>query len=217
MAQIVAITGIDGAGKTTSALNLHARLAAAGHDAQYQHQFDSIFASVVNGLRRLRRSGDRGTIAGQETSAVAIAKQTRPSSLKRLAAHVMLVLLAIRANKARFSRRDYLVFDRYFYDDYVRLQQRYGVSEGYFRLLEPMVPRPTLLANLEADALTTYARQVDVDSSFEKYFEKLGLHQTMIGELDRLGITTITIDTGSTDKEQVIAKIIEALSESSCG
>ncbi|UYH56081.1 hypothetical protein N6L26_05890 [Qipengyuania sp. SS22] len=213
MAKIIAITGIDGSGKTTSARNLQASLSAAGYDAEYQHQFDSIFARVVNSFRRPMESTKHNAATEEAQFAKAKGRPARPSTMKKLAAYLMLTLLAIRANKARFSLRDYLVFDRYFYDDFVRLQQRYGVSEGFFRLLEPMVPRPALLANLEADAQTTYHRQVDVDSSFEKYTEKLGLHRAMIAELERMGLNTISIDTGSADKAQVIARIEAALDE----
>lgn len=215
MAKIIAITGIDGSGKTTSARNLQVSLSEAGHDAAYQHQFDSIFARVVNSFRRPKQNKNRDAAIKEAQLDTASGKLGSLSRMKKLAAHVMLTLLAIRANKARFSRRDYLVFDRYFYDDFVRLQQRYGVSEEFFRLLEPMVPRPALLANLEADAQTTYDRQIEVDSSFEKYSEKLGLHRAMIAELDRMGLNTISIDTGSANKAQVIARIESALGEGS--
>ena len=220
MAKIVAITGIDGSGKTTSARNLHARLSKAGHDTAYQHQFDSIFARVVNAFR-FSKAGEASRI-GIEPAAepwrhagAPVDKPARGSLLKTLAAHLALTLLAIRANKARLSGRDYLVFDRYFYDDFVRLQQRYGVSAGFFRLIEFLVPRPVLLVNLEADPRTTYKRQVDVDCSFVKYSEKLSLHRAMIAELERMGLNTISIDTGSADEAQVIARIESALSERS--
>ncbi|MEP5937630.1 MAG: hypothetical protein ABJ239_04840 [Erythrobacter sp.] len=218
MAKIIAITGIDGSGKTTSARNLQASLFEAGYDAAYQHQFNSIFARVVNAFRRPKASEARHAVTNPiQQSATPVGKPARASSMKKLAAHLMLTLLAIRANKVRFSGRDYLVFDRYFYDDFVRLHQRYGVSEGFFRLLEPMVPRPALLVNLEANARTTYDRQVDVDSSFEKYSEKLGLHGEMIAKLDQMGLNTISIDTGNADKAQVIARIESALGKGSAG
>lgn len=218
MTKIVAITGIDGSGKTTSARNLQASLSKAGYDAAYQHQFDSIFARILNRFRPpklsvARHAAIEAAADPAQQSVPPASTASRATSMKNLAAHLMLTLLAIRANKARFSAGDYLVFDRYFYDDFVRLRQRYGVSKGLFRLLERIVPRPALLVNLEADVRTTYDRQVDVDSSFAKYSEKLGLHRAMIAELNQMGLNMITIDTGSADKAQVIARIEYALRE----
>jgi thymidylate kinase len=183
VARIIAVTGIDGSGKTTTAKNLLVGLQEAGYSAVYKHQFDSAFSRTLNALKRMQLSKVRKVSSVAERLASADTTPRKPAKLKIFAAYTYLLVQAIGANRARFSKTDFVVFDRYFYDDFVRFRQRYHIAEDYFYFVEKLVPRPTLVVTLDGDVQTTYDRQVDIDSSYEKYVEKLEIHKATIEKL----------------------------------
>ena len=217
MARIIAITGIDGSGKTSTARNLQKTLADAGFRAQYEHQFNSVFARVFNTLRALlptQKTKPSGASVQMECGSVSPSAQ-KTSHLKRAAAYAFLLFQALASNRARLSRHNFLIYDRYFYDDFVRMCQRYSVSQRYLLMVEKLVPRPVLFVTLEGDARETYNRQVDIDSSFEKYVEKLRIHNATIDQLRRLGHANIAIDTTKKLPPEVLKEIMRELEKNS--
>ncbi|MBB25449.1 MAG: hypothetical protein CME02_08005 [Geminicoccus sp.] len=212
MARVIAITGIDGSGKTSTAKSLRRSLADAGFSTRYQHQFDSIFARVLNAMRPARTTKPTKTPATKDGDP-ASRHPRKASPLQRFTAYAFLLVQAIAANRARLSRQDFLVFDRYVYDDFVRLRQRYAISERYFSIIEKLVPRPLLLVTLEGDERVTYDRQVDIDTPFERYSEKLRIHTATMDKLRRLGLPCLAIDTTTNAPVEVLQMIMQTLGE----
>ena len=93
------------------------------------------------------------------------------------------------------------------------MRQRYAISERYFLVIEKLVPRPALLVSLEGDARATYDRQVDIDTTFEKYVEKLGIHTATMDQLRRIGLPNLSIDTTKTAQPEVLQMIMHTLRE----
>jgi thymidylate kinase len=215
MARIIAITGIDGSGKTTSAKSLRSGLERAGYRATYKHQFDSVFARIVTTVRKLKLNKSAKDKLVGESANRPLLKSKLFWVLKKFSAYVFLLLQALGANRARFSKQDFLVFDRYFYDDFIRFRQRSQISERYFFFVEKLVPRPILVVQLSGDAKATYDRQVDFDTSFESYIEKLAIHCDTIEILKALGFRTISIDTINTAQSEVLSKIMTELKDNS--
>ena len=215
MASVIVITGIDGSGKTSTARNVQLSLAGAGFHARYKHQFDSIFARVLNALRAMRpaRTTKPARASAKKGHGSTSPHLRKASPLTKLSAYAFLLFQAFAANRARFSRQDFVVCDRYFYDDFVRMRQRYAISERYFLVIEKLVPRPALLVSLEGDARATYDRQVDIDTTFEKYVEKLGIHTATMDQLRRIGLPNLSIDTTKTAQPEVLQMIMHTLRE----
>jgi len=213
VARVIAVTGIDGSGKTTSARNLQVSLENAGFTAEYKHQFDSVLARGLSRLRRLLPAKASEPLAIVHGEAAYDSRLRKPALLKKFAAYFYLLLQAIGANRARFAKPDFLVFDRYFYDDFVRFRQRYGIAERYFYFVEMLVPRPDLIVTLNGDVQKTYERQVDIDSSYETYLEKLDIHQSTMQKLVQLGFRTVEIDTTKSTPTDVLSEVMRALKE----
>lgn len=210
MAMVIAITGIDGSGKTTTAKTLTDRLRDEGYSVQYRHQFNSIFARVLNAVRAKKTNVPPAETSKREADSESVTND-RNSAIKKLTAYLFLFFQALSANRARLAKHDFLVFDRYFYDDFVRFRQKYDIADNYFFLVEKLVPRPVLLTDLGGDVHATYSRQVDIDSSFEKYVEKLRIHRATVENLKRLGLQIVSIDTTKHAQAEVVTQVMNAL------
>ena len=63
---------------------------------------------------------------------------------------------------------------------------------------------------LTGDTKKTYERQVDIDSSYEGYIEKLHIHNRVMSSLKASGYNTISIDTIKLPTADVVSSIVVA-------
>jgi len=211
MVTIIAITGIDGTGKTTSSKSLKIALEDQGYKVDYKHQFHSVFATIINSIKGLRL---RFLSAGSSSTNASLALPSNPRSrfmkIKKYLAYCYLLLKAVQTNFHYISSKKIIIYDRFMFDDFVRFQQRYQLSANFLGVIDRLVLRPDILIMLSGDAKKTYERQVDVDSSYEGYMEKLQIHNRVMSGLKARGYNTVSIDTIKSPTADVVSTIVVA-------
>ncbi len=187
---LVTLSGLDGAGKTTAAEDLRARLEARGRPAEVawarlgaeREVLDSIALPVKRVVRR------RGTVSDPEAVgplATGKVRDPRESSGRRPAVSwVWIAIVALanarsyrRAAAERRRRGVTLVCDRWATDALVDLELRYGRHRLARAILRRLPPRPDLQVLLELDAATAAARKPG-DQAERVLREAEGLYET---------------------------------------
>jgi thymidylate kinase len=176
---VIALSGLDGAGKSTQARHLAAALEALGHEAVV------IWTPLASnpGLKRisgpartllglLARRGLGGEVArrsveGESLVAVQDAGHGGRGKTAITLAWATVVALANAASQARraapqLARGRIVIFDRYVLDSSVHLRYLYGEQHG-FRIQEGLVrllsPRPLRAYFLDAEPASVAARK----------------------------------------------------------
>lgn len=168
---LVALSGMDGSGKSSAALELVARLESRGLPAVVSwNRFaaeSALLDLIAAPLRRiLRRSGPiADPMATDGDGATASGDGTAPSGRRGVVAWVWVVVVAaINARSCRraaaLKRRGLVVVcDRWAADALVDLEVRYGRHAAAEWVLRRGVPRPDVAALLQIDAATSARRK----------------------------------------------------------
>ena len=141
----VALSGVVGAGKSTTAKAVVRQLRSAGYPAE------SVRFQDFTRLRGRRAADAMSSATNPETVELDRAEKRwsgyeRRGLSFRIAAGYALRTLVFRARLRRWSHDTILVFDRYFYDSLVHFDlSRAGLS---LRLLMGVIPTPTVAALL---------------------------------------------------------------------
>jgi thymidylate kinase len=178
---VVALSGLDGSGKTSQARALKALLEGAGYEVAYaRHPFADqrwVFAvshaarGVVRGLRRLPGFGELAEQLEESGSPLAGADAARPGRLRRVLTDLWTVTLACSAGAAQgaTARRHVLrgrivIFDRYALDSTVRLSFVWGAIRPLRLqrwLVRALPPRPAAAFLLDVPGGVALARKED--------------------------------------------------------
>ena len=178
---VVALSGMDGSGKSTAALELVARLDEQGRPAVVSWSrlaadseiLDLIAAPVRRLLRRSGRTAASEATAGLERdtdtpAADEAAEAAEPAAGKGSGGPVEAVWVAVvAAVNARGSRRSaklaesgvVVVCDRWLTDALVDLELRYGRHRAAEWILRRATPRADVAMLLDIDAATSHARK----------------------------------------------------------
>lgn len=210
--KLISFSGVDGAGKGTQIESLCAQLKAAG-----LHVLLITFWDDVATLTRMREAtghklfkGDKGV--GSPTAPINRRdKNVRswPMSGVRLGLY-FLDALSLRATiaKALDSGADFVICDRYIYDELANLTLSNPVARAYVRLIMKLVPKPDISYILDADPVQTRERKPEYPLDF--------LHINRASYLafsDLIGGITVIPPMPIRDVEQrVIQPVLELLS-----
>lgn len=220
---IVALSGIDGSGKSTQAEALAAALRDLGHDAVVEWSritYDSnlrVIARpakfVLGAVTRLRGkplaapTDDPSTRPPKRPEdAAARALRARYPVLNRLWAAVVATVHAAgqrRVLTSHMREGRVVVRDRYVLDSAVQLRQLYGHRHGVdfaIRLVEWICPQPSVSFWLDVPAEVAYARKPE-EFSVEQLAARRPLYEA---ELERLGVTRLD---GARPMEELCAEI----------
>lgn len=177
---VVALSGLDGAGKSTQALQLAQSLEALGYDpviawkrVTYDPSLDRITAPVRAVLMRSRRSGVP-TPSGPLTLSVLPADRQATQALRHRfpwigVGWVGLVALrhswrVRRETLAHVRRGRVVIQDRYELDSVVQLRERYGGVldlTPHLRLVRLLTPHPLAAYFLDVSAAEAWRRKPD--------------------------------------------------------
>lgn len=168
--QILSFSGVDGAGKSTQISALCAHLRELGFQCAVYTFWDNV---VV--LSRLRERMSLKVFKGD----AGIGSPDRPiqrrdknvSSWSMTIVRLFFYLLdtfSLCAAVARSvdSGADFVIFDRYIYDELANLPLQYWFVRFYIRLLLVLVPRPDVAFLLDADPEAAFARKPEYPLEF---------------------------------------------------
>ena len=168
---LVTLSGMDGAGKSTAAETLLARLAAAGVPAEMSWARLGSESRLLDGLatpvkRLLRREGTTADpVAAGGPDVGKVQDERESAGRRRLVSWVWIAIVAwanarsYRDSAAGRRRGVTVVCDRWATDALVDLDLRYGRHALAEAILRRLPPRPDLAILLEIDAESAHARK----------------------------------------------------------
>jgi thymidylate kinase len=200
----VSFSGIDGAGKSTQIDALRAAAQQAGMRVRTIRFWDDV--ALLTGLRETSGhrifKGDKGI--GSPSNPIS-RRDKNVRSWKMTCVRLLLYTLdaiSARLNVARVARgdTDFVIYDRFIYDQLANLNLRNPLLRGYVRLVTWFVPRPDISYVLDADPTEARARKPEypLDFIYENRCAYLELSR-LIG-----GITVIPPGTTAEVKREVL-------------
>lgn len=213
----VSFSGIDGAGKSTQIENLRAAAEQAGLRVRVIRFWDDV--SRLKGVRESSGhklfKGDIG-IGSPEKPINRRDKNVRswPMTCVRLLLYsVDAVSTRLAAAKALASGADFVIFDRYLYDELANLNLANPLVRCFARLLMKYAPRPDVSYVLDADPEAARARKPEYPVDFLHVNRKAYLELSqMIG-----GMTVIPPLEIAAAKREVLRHALDLLTGSGRG
>jgi len=167
---LISFSGIDGAGKSTQIAGLRARIERAGTRVHVITFWDDVAR-----LTRLREAGGHALFKGDKgigSPDKPINRRDKnvrswPMSLIRLGLYFAdAVSLRLAVKKALTSDADFIIFDRYAYDELSNLELSNLVNRAYIRLIMKIVPRLHASFLLDEDPIQARARKPEYPIEF---------------------------------------------------
>ena len=212
-ARFVSFSGVDGAGKSTQIAALRARLEEEGLQVRVIPFWDNI--AQLTGLREGAGhrvfKGDKG-IGSPDAPINRRDKnvQSWPMSCARLGFYLLDAMATRKAvRRAMRSGADFIIFDRYMYDELANLNLRNAFVRAYVRAVMKYVPRPDVSYVLDADPVQARARKPEYPIDF------IHINRRRYMDLAALlgGMTVIAPGSLEEVKRQVLHAAAAALAE----
>jgi len=168
--KFVSFSGIDGAGKSTQIANLGAQLQRAGVRVTLITFWDDVarLKRIREGAGHTLFKGEKG-VGSPEKPVNRRDKNVRswPMSLVRLGLYFVDALsLRATVRKVLRSGADFVICDRYIYDELANLNLANPASRAYVRMIMKLVPRPNVSYFLDADPVAARARKPEYPLDF---------------------------------------------------
>lgn len=180
LAPIITFSGIDGAGKSTQIEMLSSTLEGLGFRVARVCFWEdvAVFPNFRAGfsLRAFQKSGKKNTAALRSD------KNVRAWYLTLLRSPFYLMdALSLRRVVARVRSQspDYIIFDRYFYDQIVQIRSRSALTQLFRRLLIALAPTPSFAFILDASPDEAFQRKPEYPLTFMYEYRRgyLGLRE----------------------------------------
>jgi thymidylate kinase len=166
----VSFSGIDGAGKSTQIENLRAHMKDAGLRVELVTFWDDVAR-----LTHLREVSGHTLFKGEK----GVGSPDKPINrrdknvqswgmtlVRYFLYFVDAVSLRLVVNRALRSGAEFIIFDRYAYDELANLNLRNPFARAYVRLIMMFVPKPNVSYILDADPVQARARKPEYPLEF---------------------------------------------------
>ncbi len=168
--KLVSFSGIDGAGKSTHIDALCSQLKDSGLRYSVLTFWDDVvvFGRVREQMSLKAFKGDKGVGSPDKP----IARRDKNVSTWYLTAFRILIYaldalrLCITVSRLRRSRVDFVIFDRYIYDELANLPLEHTGIRLYLEILQKMIPRPDLAFLIDADPSAAVLRKPEYPLEF---------------------------------------------------
>ena len=208
---VVSFSGVDGAGKSTQIAALRQWLEAQGLRVNTITFWDNIaaLAGIREGAGHKIFKGEKG-VGSPEAPVNRRDKnvQSWPMTCLRFCLYALdAVSTRINVRKALRSGADFIIFDRYIYDQFANLKLRSRFVRAYVKALMKIVPRPDISYVLDADPQAARARKPEYPLDFIYINRQAYLDLTdMLG-----GITVIPVGPIEQMKADVLRHAFRAM------
>ena len=169
----VSFSGMDGAGKSTQIHRLRTRLMDAGLQVSLITFWDDIARLTqlreVSGHKLFK--GDKG-VGSPDAPINRRDKNVQSAPMTAVRYFLYLVdaiSLRLVVKKALRSDADFIIFDRYAYDELANLNLTNPIARAYVRLVMMLVPRPHVSYVLDADPVQARARKPEYPVEFLQF------------------------------------------------
>lgn len=166
----ISFSGIDGAGKSTQIEALRAAAEQAGRRVRIIRFWDDV--AQFTGLRETSGhkifKGDKG-IGSPGNPINRRDKNVRswPMACVRLLLYTVdAISTRYKVAQALHADADFVIFDRYIYDELANLNLRNPVMRAFIRAMDMLVPRPQVSFILDADPVQARARKPEYPLEF---------------------------------------------------
>jgi thymidylate kinase len=206
----VSFSGVDGAGKTTQIENLCAFLAEQGVRYRVFRFWDDIarLTNIREGTGHRVFKGEKG-IGSPEKPINRRDKNVRGFPMTCIRMFLYFVdALSTRKGFKRAMRSDveFVIFDRYTYDELANMNLQNAVVRTYVRFIMALVPRPDISFLLDADPDAARARKPEYPVDF------IRLNRQAYFDLDQvIGGLTIVPPMAIEDAKRQVVGPVEAL------
>lgn len=169
----VSFSGIDGAGKSTQIERLCAQLEKRGMRVRVLRFWDDIAA-----LTALREQTGHKVFKGERgigTPAAPVNRRDKnvrgwPMTCLRLLLYFLDALSLRRVYRSAHRRgADFIIFDRYTYDELANLNLNLAWIRAYARFIEWLIPKPDISFVLDADPEAARARKPEYPLDFLRF------------------------------------------------
>jgi thymidylate kinase len=166
----VSFSGMDGAGKSTQIQSLRTRLTDAGLRVSLITFWDDVarLTQVREVSGHTLFKGDKG-VGSPSAPINRRDKNVRSwpmTAVRYFLYFVDALSLRMVAKRALRSETDFIIFDRYAYDELANLSLNNPVSRAYVRLVMMLVPKPHVSYVLDADPVQARARKPEYPLEF---------------------------------------------------
>jgi thymidylate kinase len=187
---LISFSGLDGSGKSTQIENLRMALNGAGLNTRLLAFWDNVVVGVKyrEGFVHKVYKSEKGI--GAPGKPVNRRDKNMRGKHLTLARHFLYLMDAIHlrhvvARERRKAGLDVLILDRYIYDELSNLNLQNGLSRGFIKMIQRIVPKPDVAFLLDADPVAAYARKPEYPVEFMKkcrraYFDLASLLGNMI-------------------------------------
>jgi len=202
--RLFVFTGIDGAGKTTHAKLLAEYLNEKGISTKYVHLLDPNF-------RIGRWIGDKFNrkILNKENEFLLNKKNKRKLSNLLKGFGLLFLFRGIYQSWIKIiMNRNYsvIVFDRYAYDDFVRVAWKYGYSIDRLSSLIRLVPQPDITFHLILPPREAWRREKEGYTDLEQHTQKGKIEAVFSNKIKKY-CNMVDIDVSTRDVEEVQEEI----------
>ena len=169
-AKVISFSGIDGAGKSTQIEALQAHLRALGFRSTLYTFWDNVvvFPAFREHMSLKAFKGDKGV--GSPDKPIT-RRDKNVTSWYVIAARLFLYLLdayslRVAVSGSIYTGCDFIIFDRYIYDELANLPLQHTPVRFYVNLLLRLIPKPDVACIVDADPEAAHLRKPEYPLEF---------------------------------------------------